>query len=87
MRALILFHQWDDADDAIDPIAIVSEMVWENCEEGYVEDMWQKAKDEYGVGDQPPESFRTAWVTLAGVHEMFDEVDLGVAAVRPEEVG
>lgn len=82
MRALILFHQWDISDDAIDPIAIISEIVWENVEEGYVERIWQEAKEEYGVSDCPADSFRTAWVTLTGVHEMFAQPDLGEARVR-----
>jgi hypothetical protein len=83
MRALVLFHQWDVADDAIDPIAIVSEFIWGNMEESEVQRIFDSAKKVYRCDEAPDDAFRTAWVTLAGVHELFATPELGTVEVAP----
>lgn len=83
MRTLVLFHRWEDDSDAVDAIAVISEVVWENAGDAEVERIFTAAKELYGLTDAPADSFRTAWVSFDGVHALFDTPRLGTRAVEP----
>jgi hypothetical protein len=78
MRALVLFYAYDGLTDHVDPIAIVSEAVWENLDEADIEEIFDSARHDYNASR---EHCREAWVRLPDASFLFDTPDIGRATI------
>lgn len=81
MRALVLFYAYDGDSETVDPIAIVSEVVWENIGDDEVIEAFEKARAEY---DAPQAHCRAAWVDVPHAGHLFGTPELGTVEFAGE---
>ena len=78
MRALVLFYAYEGDPETIEPIAIISEMTFENLDRDDVEETWRQAREVYGA---EPSDCRAAWVSMPDPAGLFGTPELGAATL------
>jgi len=83
MRALVLFYAYEGDVEQIEPIAIISELTFENLDRDEVEETWREARSTYGAD---PSDCRAGWVSMPDAAGLFGTPELGAATLIGDDL-